>query len=41
MNIIETIRARKSIRGFKPDPFEASVIREILQIAVAPCFNAT
>lgn len=34
MDIVEAIRARKSIRGFKPDPVEKSIIKEILEIAV-------
>jgi nitroreductase len=34
MDIIEAIRARKSIRGFKPDPVEKSIIKEILEFAV-------
>jgi nitroreductase len=34
MDIIEAIQSRKSIRGFKPDPVEKSIIREILEIAV-------
>ncbi|MCU0600463.1 MAG: nitroreductase family protein, partial [Desulfobacterales bacterium] len=34
MDIIEAIQSRKSIRGFKSDPVEKSVIREILDIAV-------
>lgn len=34
MDIIEAIRARKSIRGFKPDLVEKSIVREILEIAV-------
>ena len=33
MDIIETIRARKSIRGYKPDPVPKEIIREILEIA--------
>jgi nitroreductase len=33
MNIVETIRERKSIRGFKPDPVSKEVIKEILDIA--------
>jgi len=42
MDIIETIRARKSIRGFKPDPVPQGVLREILEIAVrAPSANNT
>jgi nitroreductase len=34
MDIIEAIHSRKSIRGFKPDPLEKSIIREIIDIAV-------
>jgi nitroreductase len=34
MDIIEAIQFRKSIRGFKPDPVEKSIIREIIDIAV-------
>ncbi len=33
MDIVEAIRLRKSIRGFKPDPVPKEVIREILDIA--------
>jgi nitroreductase len=33
MEIVEAIRARKSIRDFKPDPVPQEVIREILEIA--------
>jgi nitroreductase len=34
MDIIEAIQSRKSIRGFKPDPVEKSIIEEILEVAV-------
>jgi nitroreductase len=34
MNIIEAINARKSIRGFKPDPVNQAVIKKILEAAV-------
>ena len=34
MDIIEAIKARKSIRGYKPDPVPQSVVKEILDIAV-------
>ena len=33
MDIIEAIRSRKSIRGYKPDPVPKEVLREILEIA--------
>ncbi len=33
MDVIEAIRARKSIRGFKPDPVPKEVLREVLDIA--------
>ena len=33
MDITETIRSRKSIRGFKPDPVSKEVLSEILDIA--------
>ena len=33
MDIIEAIRARKSIRGYKPDPVPKETLREILDIA--------
>ncbi|MDD5170361.1 MAG: nitroreductase [Syntrophales bacterium] len=33
MEIIEAIRARKSIRDFKPDPVSKDVLREILDVA--------
>lgn len=34
MDIVEAIRQRKSIRGFKPDPVPEGVLRKILEIAV-------
>ena len=33
MDILDAIRTRKSIRGYKPDPVPKAVIREILEIA--------
>jgi len=33
MNIIDAVRARKSIRGYKPAPVPKEVLREILDIA--------
>jgi nitroreductase len=33
MELIEAIRARKSIRDFKPDPVPQEVLREILEVA--------
>jgi len=33
MDIIDAIKGRKSIRGFKPDPVPKEIIREILEIA--------
>ncbi len=33
MDIVEAIRSRKSIRGYKPDPVPKEVLREILDIA--------
>ncbi|MFC1904295.1 nitroreductase [Chloroflexota bacterium] len=33
MDVIETIRARKSIRGYKPDPVPQEVLRDIIDIA--------
>ena len=33
MDIIEAIRSRKSIRGYKPDPVPRNIIEEILEIA--------
>jgi len=33
MDIIEAIRERKSIRGFKPEPVSKEIIKEILDIA--------
>lgn len=33
MDIIEAIRSRKSIRGFKPDPIPRDVLRKVLEIA--------
>jgi len=42
MDIIEAVKARKSIRGFKPDPVPKEIIKEILEIAVrAPSANNT
>jgi len=34
MDIIDAIKKRKSIRGYKPDPVPKSVIRDILDIAI-------
>lgn len=34
MNIIEAIRSRKSIRGYKPDPVPKEILKEILDIAI-------
>lgn len=34
MELIEAIRQRKSIRGYKPDPVPEKVLREILDIAI-------
>lgn len=34
MDVIEAVRKRKSIRGFKPDPVPAAVIGSILETAV-------
>jgi predicted oxidoreductase (fatty acid repression mutant protein) len=33
MDIIEAIRTRKSIRGYKPDPVPKEVLRDIMDIA--------
>ncbi len=33
MDIVEAIRSRKSIRGYKPDPVPKEVLREILDVA--------
>ncbi len=33
MDVIEAIRTRKSIRGYKPDPVPKEILREILEIA--------
>lgn len=33
MDILDAIRKRKSIRGYKPDPVPKAVIREVLEIA--------
>ncbi len=33
MELIEAIKARKSIRGYKPDPVPKSVLQEILEVA--------
>ncbi len=34
MDIVDAIRSRKSIRGFKPDPVPEEVLREILDTAI-------
>jgi len=34
MDVIEAIRVRKSIRGYKPDPVPKEVLREILEMAI-------
>ncbi len=34
MNVIEAIRARKSIRAYKPDPIPKEVLREVLDAAI-------
>lgn len=34
MDIIEAIRLRKSIRGYKPDPVPKEILREIMDIAI-------
>jgi len=34
MDIVEAIRSRKSIRGYKPDPVPKEALREILDIAI-------
>lgn len=33
MNVIEAIKTRKSIRGYRPDPVPREVLREILEVA--------
>ncbi len=33
MDILEAIRLRKSIRGYKPDPVPREILREILEVA--------
>lgn len=33
MDVIEAIKARKSVRGYKPDPVLKQILREILEIA--------
>ncbi|MFC2045488.1 nitroreductase [Chloroflexota bacterium] len=33
MDIIEAVRSRKSIRGYKPDPIPDEILREIIEIA--------
>jgi nitroreductase len=33
MNIIEAIRTRKSVRGYKPDPVSREILKEILETA--------
>ena len=34
MDVVEAIRQRKSVRGFKPDPVPKALLKEILEIAV-------
>ena len=34
INILEAIRMRKSIRGYKPDPVPKAMIREVLEAAI-------
>ena len=34
MDIVDAVKARKSIRDFKPDPIPRTVLKEILEIAV-------
>jgi nitroreductase len=34
MNIVEAIRSRKSVRGYKPDPVPREVLKEVLEIAI-------
>ena len=33
MDVIEAIKTRRSIRGYKPDPIPKEVLREILEVA--------
>ena len=33
MDLIEAIKSRKSIRGYKPDPVRREVLEEILEVA--------
>ena len=33
MNVTEAVKARRSIRGFKPDPVSDDKLREILEVA--------
>jgi len=33
MDIVEAIRSRKSIRGYKPEPVPKEILREILEAA--------
>ena len=33
MNLVEAVKARKSIRAYKPDPVPKQILREILEIA--------
>jgi nitroreductase len=33
MDVIEAIKARRSIRGYKPDPVPKAILREILEVA--------
>ncbi|MBN1615353.1 MAG: nitroreductase [Deltaproteobacteria bacterium] len=42
MDVIEAVKARRSIRAFKPDPVPMGIIKEILEIAVrSPSANNT
>lgn len=42
MDIVEAVKARKSIRGFKPDPVPKEILKEILEAAArSPSANNT
>jgi len=34
MDIVDAVRSRKSVRGYKPDPVPKEILREILDIAI-------
>lgn len=42
MDLIEAVKSRKSIRGYKPDPVPKEILRELMEVALhAPSFANT